>query len=359
MQYPRGVKLRPTRAGFAKAVLDAAELNNRIVVLGSDVTGSLLLTEFKERYPDRFISLGIAEQNAAAVAAGLALEGFSPIFATYATFSTTRALDQIRVGICYNNASVLVVGAHAGISVGPDGATHQALEDIAVMRALPNMRVYSPADSTEAYSLTLSLLAGERANAGPCYLRIGREPVPDSPREKRFKSYRDDIGGIFDSETPKLVDRDATILATGHMVWHSEQAALSLRQLGFNVEVQNVNTIKPLGFDDGCEIWASAQEGVCRPHEELCVFEDRLADIIRHSRVVVTVEEHQVAGGLGSAVAELMAREGILKPLRMVGIDDTFGQSGAPLELYDYYHLTPNDIALAVSVLLAKSGIQS
>lgn len=359
MQYPRGVKLRPTRAGFAKAVLDAAELNNRIVVLGSDVTGSLLLTEFKERYPDRFISLGIAEQNAAAVAAGLALEGFSPIFATYATFSTTRALDQIRVGICYNNASVLVVGAHAGISVGPDGATHQALEDIAVMRALPNMRVYSPADSTEAYSLTLSLLAGERANAGPCYLRIGREPVPDSPREKRYKSYRDDIGSIFDSEPPKLVDRDATILATGHMVWHSEQAALSLRQLGFNVEVQNVNTIKPLGFDDGCEIWASAQEGVCRPHDELCVFEDRLADIIRHSRVVVTVEEHQVAGGLGSAVAELMAREGILKPLRMVGIDDTFGQSGAPLELYDYYHLTPNDIALAVSVLLAKSGIQS
>ena len=349
MQYPRGVKLRPTRAGFAKAVLDAAELNNRIVVLGSDVTGSLLLTEFKERYPNRFISLGIAEQNAAAVAAGLALEGFSPIFATYATFSTTRALDQIRVSICYNNASVLVVGAHAGISVGPDGATHQALEDMAVMRALPNMRVYSPADSTEAYSLTLSLLMEERSSYGPRYLRIGREPVPDSPRENRFKSYRDDIGSIF----------DATILATGHMVWHSEQAALSLRQLGFNVEVQNVNTIKPLGFDDGCEIWASAQEGVCRPHEELCVFEDRLADIISHSRVVVTVEEHQVTGGLGSAVAELMAREGILKPLRMVGIDDTFGQSGAPLELYDYYHLTPNDIALAVSVLLAKSGIQS
>lgn len=299
----------PTRLGFARGVLEAAERNSRVILIGSDVTGSLGLAEFPKKFPKQFISLGIAEQNAAAVAAGLALSGYQPIFATYATFATTRALDQIRVSICYNSTPVLIGGAHAGISVGPDGATHQALEDMANMRVLPNMTVISPCDANQAAAATFQLLTQPLSR--PVYVRFGREAVPN----------------FTDPKAPFILSRaevlragtQISLVATGHMVWHVLQAAKLLEKRGISARVINVSTIKP--FDSTFLTLLTAP---------------------RHP--IVTVEEHQVSGGLGSAVAESLS--GIQHaPLKMLGVYDSFGQSGSPAELMERYRLTEKDIA--------------
>lgn len=303
-----GIEMIPSRKGFADAVVDAAAANSNIVLLGSDVTGSLMLTPFKEQHSNRFYSLGIAEQNAVSVAAGMAKNGLLPVVATYAAFCTTRALDQIRVSVCYNQAKVVIGGAHAGISVGPDGATHQALEDIAAMRALPGMTVLSPCDANEAYAATRWALSGSAAQA--VYIRFGRAAIPNfTSREAQF------------TPSAKLLREggDLLIVATGAMVWESLQAADRLRAQGIEAAVLNLCSIKPID-----------REALVQNAQRVCG--------------VVTVEEHQVSGGLGSAVAEVLCQE-VLTRMRLLGIPERFGESGEPDELLSRFGLHAEGIA--------------
>lgn len=302
---------KATRLGFGEAVADAGGIYSNLVVLGADITTSVGLNLFAERFPERFFSFGIAEQNIAAVAAGMALSGKIPVFSTYGVFAAFRAADQIRVSICYNNVKAIIGGAHAGISVGPDGATHQALEDIAVMRALPNITLISPADANQARTATLEAI--HRIN-GPVYIRFGREPVPNftSPSQ-HFEIGK---GQILTDGT------DVAIIATGHMVWEALTASNKLANHGVNAMVVNIHTIKPI---------------------------DRklLVDVARRTGLVVTVEEHQVHGGLGSAVSEVLAQEHPV-PMKIMGMPDCFGESGTPAELLHKYGLNANTIAKQV-----------
>ena len=228
-------KDKATRFGFGEGVLEAAKLNPSIVGIGIDITASVSMDLFANYFPDRFLSLGIAEQNAVGVAAGLALSGKVPILSTYGVFAALRTTDFIRVSVCYNNLHVIIGGAHAGISVGPDGATHQALEDIAIMRTLPNMTVLSPADATQARAMTVKAI---NELTGPVYIRFGREPVPDFSNQNMELS-------IGKGQTLKE-GNDLTIVATGHMVWEALQAAYSMEKKGIQARVINMHTIKPI-----------------------------------------------------------------------------------------------------------------
>lgn len=259
---------KATKAGFGEGVLAAAQKDSRVVGLGADITNSVGMSLFAEAFPDRFFSMGIAEQDAIATAAGLALSGKVPVFSTYGVFAAHRANDQIRISVCYNNVHVIIGGAHAGVSVGPDGATHQALEDIASMRVLPNMTVISPCDATQAKIATKKAILDCK---GPVYIRFGREAMPDFTDENQE----------FEIGKAQLMHEgtDITLVATGHEVWESLEAAHMLEHLGISTRVINMHTIKPL---DG-EILKKAADD---------------------TRLIFTVEEHQVAGGLGSAVAE-------------------------------------------------------
>ncbi len=297
-----------TRFGFGEGLVAAAASNDKIIALGSDITASVGMQIFKDAFPERFYSLGIAEQNAVAVAAGMALSGMIPVFSTYGVFSAMRALDQIRISLCYNNLHAIIGGAHAGISVGPDGATHQALEDIAVMRVLPNMTLLSPCDYTQTKILTQK--AAERKDSGPVYIRYGREPMPD------FTSPRQNI----EIGKAQLLKEGShiSIMATGHLVWESLVAADELAKRGISAEVINIHTIKPIDTE---AVIASA----------------------RKTGAVLTAEEHQISGGLGSAVAEVLAKA---FPVRMdfVGMNDSFGESGQPRELMDKYGMNARTI---------------
>jgi len=297
----------PTRIGFGKGLVKAGKKNDQILILGADITNSVNLNYFKEAYPERFISLGIAEQNCVGVAAGLALDNKVPVFSTYGVFAALRPIDQIRVSVCYNNLHVIIGGAHAGISVGPDGATHQALEDIALMRALPNMTVLSPCDATQTELATIAAI--EKHN-GPVYIRFGREAVPDfTDPNLPFK--------IGKAQLLKTGD-DLTIIATGHMVWEALQSAYQLQDKGIHARVLNMHTIKPI--DKEAIIQAAIETGG-----------------------IVTAEEHQLIGGLGSAVAEIVVQNKAV-PMEFVGMKNQFGESGKPDELLQKYQMTQKDI---------------
>jgi transketolase len=311
------IKMRPTRFGFGKGLADVAAEEHRIVGLGADITSSVSMNFFRDSFPQRFFSFGIAEQNIAAAATGMALNGLIPVFSTYATFVTTRALDQIRVSICYNKLHVIIGGAHAGISVGPDGATHQALEDIAIMRTLPYMTVLSPCDATQA---EIAVRQAVLKCNGPVYIRFGREPVPDF-------TFPDQDFSIGKGQILRL-GTDITIIATGHMVWESLQAALQLEKQGVSAQVVNIHTIKPID-------------------RELIV------SCARKTGLVVTVEEHQVIGGLGSAVAEVLGQECPTR-IEMIGIPDCFGESGSPEELLKKYGLDSTSIANRIANIVKK-----
>lgn len=298
---------KPTKTGFGEGVAEAAKTNASLVGIGTDITKSVSMDIFADAFAERFISVGIAEQNAVGIAAGLALSGKTPVFATYAVFSALRTTDFIRVSVCYNNLHVIIGGAHAGISVGPDGATHQALEDLAVMRSLPGMTVISPADSTQAKILTEKAI---NQLAGPVYIRFGREAVPD------FTSTNQEVtigrGQLLKDGT------DLCFICTGHMVWETLQAAYALHHQGVNARVINLHTIKPI--DREIIIKAAKETGS-----------------------VVTVEEHQVIGGLGSAVAEVLSQNHPVK-VKMIGMNDCFGETGKPEELMEKYGLTAKNI---------------
>ena len=282
---------KPTKTGFGEGVLAAAQQDKRVVGLGADITNSVGMNFFAEAFPERFFSMGIAEQDAVATAAGLALSGKIPVFSTYGVFAAHRANDQIRISVCYNNVHVVIGGAHAGVSVGPDGATHQALEDIATMRVLPNMTVISPCDATQAKIATEKAILECK---GPVYVRFGREAVPDFTSEKQD----------FQIGKAQLMREgsDITLVATGHEVWESLEAAHMLEHMGISARVINMHTIKPL---DG-EILVKAAED---------------------TRLIFTVEEHQIAGGLGGAVTEFLAENHPIRVCR-IGMDDRFGESG-------------------------------
>lgn len=298
---------KPTKTGFGEGVLAAAQQDNKVVGLGADITNSVGMNLFAEAFPERFFSMGIAEQDAVATAAGLALSGKIPVFSTYGVFAAHRANDQIRISVCYNNVHVVIGGAHAGVSVGPDGATHQALEDIAAMRVLPNMTVISPCDATQAKIATeKAILEGK----GPVYLRFGREPVPDFTDENQD----------FEIGKAQLMREgaDITLVATGHEVWEALEAAKTLERRGVSARVINMHTIKPL---DGEILQKAAAE----------------------THMIFTIEEHQIAGGLGGAVSEFLAEN---HPIRMIriGMNDRFGESGQAAALMRKFGLDAEGI---------------
>jgi transketolase len=298
---------KPTRFGFGEGVFEAARENIHVVGLGADITGSVSMNLFAEAFPERFFSLGIAEQNCIGVAAGMALSGKTPVFSTYGVFAAMRATDQIRISVCYNNLHVIIGGAHAGISVGPDGATHQALEDIAMMRVLPNMTVISPCDATQTRWATIKAI--NELN-GPVYIRFGREAVPNfTPASQDFQ--------IGKGQTLRE-GKDISIIATGHMVWEALQAASELEKEGMDARVINIHTIKPID-----------QEVVIRA--------------ARETGCILTAEEHQIMGGFGSAVAEVVVKNHPV-PMDFVGMMDRFGESGQPEELMQKYELTSHSI---------------
>jgi transketolase len=270
---------------------------------------------FAEQYPDRFFSMGIAEQNCMGVAAGLALAGKIPVFSTYGVFAAMRTTDQVRISVCYNDLHVIIGGAHAGISVGPDGATHQAMEDLAMMRVLPNMTVLSPCDATQTRMATIKAI--NELN-GPVYIRFGREAVPD------FTSIDQEFS-IGKGQVMKT-GQDISIIATGHMVWEALQAAYQLEEEGIDARVVNIHTIKPID-------------------EEIII---RAA---RETKAIITAEEHQVMGGFGSAVAEVVVKN-FPVPMDFVGMHDSFGESGKPEELMEKYGMTSKEIVKRVKNIL-------
>lgn len=305
---------KPTRDGFGAGLLELGEANKNVVAVCADLAESTRILPFKEKYPERYIEAGVAEQNLATVASGLANYGKIPFIASYATFSPGRNNEQIRTTICINNVPVKIVGSHAGVSVGPDGATHQALEDMALMRVLPHMSVISPCDSEEARKATLAAAA----HAGPVYLRLAREKTPVmTTQETPFEFGK---AQVVWRPTDKRKKPQVAILATGPLLYNALCAAQKLESELATVVI-NVHTIKPL---DARTIVESASR----------------------AGAVVTVEEHQVAGGLGSAVAEVLAAHYPV-PIEFIGVHDKFGQSGKPEELLKHYGMDTASIQKA------------
>lgn len=315
------VALEPTRKGFGRGLAEAGKRDERVVAACADLTESVQFAPFRDAFPERFVQIGIAEQNLVTVGAGLAAAGKVPFVGSYAAFNPGRNWEQIKTTICLNDQPVKVVGGHAGLYTGPDGATHQMLEDIALMRVLPNMVVVVPGDSVEAEKATLALAADVR----PGYLRLAREATPimttaDTPFELG-KAY------VFEPGA------DVSIISTGPMTYFALQAAEKLFKEGIDAEVVHVPTIKPLDRDT---ILASVKKTGC----------------------VVTVEEAQIIGGLGGAIAELLG-ENLPTPMRRIGMRDCFGESGKPAELFTHFGITPENIMLAAhDVVAVKHALQ-
>jgi transketolase len=301
---------KPTKTGFAEGLLTAGEYNPEVVAIGADITISVGINLFAEKFPGRFFSFGIAEQNCIGAAAGLAQEGKIPVFSTYGVFSALRTTDQVRISVCYNNLHVIIGGAHAGVSVGPDGATHQALEDIAVMRVMPNMTVISPCDATQT---KLATIAAIENCTGPVYLRYGREPMPD------FTDY--DQNFVVGKAQLLNTGSDLTIIATGPLVWESIQAARQLEGYGISARVMNIHTVKPID-------------------------EEAIITAAKETKAIVTAEEHQIAGGLGSAVAEVLVKNYPV-PMEFIGMNDRFSESGQPGELMKKFGMDSESIIFA------------
>jgi len=295
-----------TRQGWADALLELGEKDPRVVVLDADLAKSTLTSLFKEKYPKRFFDMGIAEQNLINTAGGLSLTGLIPFVSTYGVFVSGRAWEQIRTSICYGELNVKFGGAHGGLSVGPDGATHQALEEITIMRVLPNMTVIVPSDY---YETKKAILAAAKIN-GPVYVRFGREKVPVVTSADAF----------FEVGKANIMKegKDVTIVACGAMVAEALDAAEMLEKEGVNAEVVNLHTIKPID-------------------------KDALINSVKKTGCIVTAEEHQMAGGMGSAVFEVLTQNYAV-PGEMVGINDTFGESGQPRELMVKYGITSKEI---------------
>ncbi len=311
----------PIRKGFGEGLVKAGEVDANVVALCADLTESTQMHLFKEKFPERFVEIGVAEQNLVTVASGMAAMGKIPFVSSYAMFSPGRNWEQIRTTIAYNDRPVKIVGSHAGVSVGPDGGTHQAIEDMAIMRVMPNMMVISPCDAIEARKATLALAK----LAKPAYLRLAREKTPVMTTEETpFEIGKGQTVYIPDTGLAQV-----GIIATGALVYKAIIAAKELeKEEGIKVAVVNISTIKPIDAE-------------------------LIEAIARETRAIVTVEEHQIAGGLGSAVAEVLVQKYPV-PIEFVGVKDKFGQSGTPEELIEYYGMGVKSIKAAVEKALRR-----
>jgi transketolase len=316
--FDADVERKPTRDGFGEGLVAAGEGNSNVVALCADLMESTRVLAFANKFPGRFFEIGVAEQNMATIAAGLGVTGKIPFIASYATFSPGRNWEQIRTTIAYNDSNVKIAGHHAGVSVGPDGATHQATEDIALMRTMPNMKVFAPCDAIEARKATLAAAS----LWGPAYLRFQREKTPIMTTEET--PYTPGKAEIFwQSKKP-----EALIIGTGGILHEAMLAARELENEKIDVLVLNCHTIKPID-------------------------EKKIIELAKRTGAVVTVEEHQVAGGLGGAVAEVLAKY-CPAPIEFVGMQNLFGQSGSPAQLLEKYGMDAKNIKAAVKKVMRR-----
>lgn len=309
---------KDTRSGFGEGLLEAGKRNAKVVGLCADLTGSLKMGDFQKAFPERFFQVGIAEANMIGLAAGLSIGGFIPFTGTFANFSTARVYDQIRQVVAYSNKNVKICASHAGVTLGEDGATHQTLEDVGMMRMLPNMTVIVPCDFNQTKAATLAVAE----HNGPVYLRFGRPKVANfTPADEPF---------IIGKAQMIKEGADVSIFACGHLVWKAIEALPILQEMGINAEIINIHTIKPLDTE---AVLKSVEKTGC----------------------VVTAEEHMRNGGLGDSIAQLLALNNP-KPIEMVAVNDVFGQSGTPEELLRLYHLDTPDIVEAAKRAIARKN---
>jgi len=304
----------PTRDGFGHELVALGKINPKVVVISGDLEDATRAEYFKKEFPDRFFNLGIAEQDMVGTAAGLSLLGFIPFACSFAVFLTNRAYDMLRLDVCYNNCNVKIVCSHAGVTVGEDGASAQCLEDFAIMRVLPNIKVICPVDALEARKATRAIAAEN----GPIYMRTGRAPFPVLTKES------DPF--VIGKASVLRQGKDVTIVGCGIMVFEALQAAEILKKEG--IQVVNMHTIKPI--DEGMIVQSAQETGA-----------------------IVSAEEHQMYGGLGSAISEVLVKKCPV-PMEMVAVQDTFGESGSPQELLKAYHLKDTDIVEAVKKVIKR-----
>src|SRR5690606_25574047 len=307
---------KDTRSGFGEGLLEAGKRNPNVVGLCADLTGSLKMHAFRKAFPERFFQVGIAEANMMGMAAGMTIGGKIPYTGTFANFSTGRVYDQIRQSIAYSGKNVKICASHAGLTLGEDGATHQILDDLGMMKMLPHMTVINPCDYNQTKAATIAIADYE----GPVYLRFGRPSVP---------IFTDPNQEFVVGKAIKFIEgKDVSIFATGHLVWHAIEAEAILEQQGISAEVINIHTIKPL---DVTAILESVAKTGC----------------------AVSAEEHQLNGGLGDSIAQTLSRNAPA-PLEMVGVDDSFGESGEPMELLKKYGLSTESIVEAAKKAIAR-----
>jgi transketolase len=309
---------KDTRSGFGEGLSELGKKNNQVVALCADLTGSLKMDAFQKENPERFFQVGIAEANMIGLAAGMAVGGKIPYTGTFANFSTGRVYDQIRQSVAYSNKNVKICASHAGLTLGEDGATHQILEDIGMMKMLPNMTVIVPADFNQTKQATIAIAE----HVGPVYLRFGRPSVPIFVKE--------DAKFVIGKADKLINGTDVTIVACGHLVWKAIEAAKELEAQGISAEVINMHTIKP--FD-----------------------ENAVLDSVAKTRCVVTAEEHMLNGGLGDSVAQLLSRNNPL-PQEYIGVNDKFGESGTPDELMKKYGLESENIVEAAKKVIQRKS---
>lgn len=307
---------KDTRSGFGEGLLELGRNNPDVIALCADLTGSLKMDAFAAEFPERFLQIGIAEANMIGIAAGLTIGGKIPFTGTFANFSTGRVYDQIRQAVAYSNKNVKICASHAGVTLGEDGATHQILEDIGLMKMLPNLTVINPCDFNQTKAATIAIAKYE----GPVYLRFGRPKVPN------FTA----IDQEFEIGKALMLNEgtDVSIFATGHLVWKAIEAGQILAEKGISVEIINIHTIKPLDIN-------------------------AVIKSVSKTKCVVTAEEHQLNGGLGDSIAQLLGRE-LPSPIEMVGVNDQFGQSGTPEELLKVYGLDTANIVEAVEKVIKR-----
>ncbi|MEK9600207.1 MAG: transketolase family protein [Bacteroidota bacterium] len=306
---------KDTRSGFGAGLYEIGLQNKDVVALCADLTGSLKMNAFQDEFPNRFFQMGIAEANMMGMAAGLATAGKIPFTGTFANFSTGRVYDQIRQSIAYSHKNVKICASHAGLTLGEDGATHQILEDIGLMKMLPGMVVINPCDYNQTKAATIAIAD----HYGPVYLRFGRPKWPIFTNPDSFE-----IGKALHLREGK----DVTIFATGHLVWNSLEAAKALEEEGISAEVINIHTIKPLD-------------------------NEAILDAVASTQCVVTAEEHQMNGGMGDSICQLLSRN-LPTPVEMVAVNDSFGESGKPSELLDKYGLGVKDVINAAKRAIAR-----
>jgi transketolase len=307
---------KDTRSGFGAGLLELGKKNKNVVALCADLTGSLKMDAFQKEFPERFFQIGIAEANMMGIAAGMTIGGKIPFTGTFANFSTGRVYDQIRQSIAYSGKNVKICASHAGLTLGEDGATHQILEDVGLMKMLPGMVVINPCDYNQTKAATIAIADYD----GPVYLRFGRPVVPNFTAENQ----NFEIGkGIMLHE-----GTDVTIVATGHLVWQAIEAGKALLALGISAEIINIHTIKPLD-------------------------ETIILDSIKKTKCIVTAEEHQMHGGLGDSVAQLLSRN-TPTPQEFVAVNDSFGESGTPEELMVKYGLTAYEIIASAKKVISR-----